>query len=137
MSGARTVGEHLVAVHTTLRGQLAELRARVADGQSPPLELREFCLTWCASLHAHHTGEDAVAFPMLRERHPELAPVLDRLRRDHVVVEELQERLRRTLDEPGPGTLAVVDTLTGLLEAHFAEEEARLMDALDGLPLPS
>ncbi|WP_347813416.1 hemerythrin domain-containing protein [Actinomadura sp. KC216] len=70
-------GDQLVRVHGWLRAELARLSDDVdayLDGGAPPRTLEAHCLTFCAALERHHTGEDDDAFPALAERHPNWRP---------------------------------------------------------------
>lgn len=70
----------------------------------------------------------------LADRHPELAPVLDRLRDEHERIAALTEELRRVVGERHPDPARVlpeVVRLTEELEAHLTYEEERLIPILD------
>ena len=125
---AAAIGDELVRIHDGLRRQLAEVRAGARGGT---VELREHCLAFCGALHGHHTNEDS-AFPRIENRFPELAPVLDRLRQEHVVVAGHIRALRELL-EAGGDIGADLDRLTQELETHFAYEEDLLVPALNKL----
>lgn len=147
--------DKLLEVHTWLRAQLrhvtaeaeAYVRARAelpAGADAPPLplglQIRQHCLAFCDSLHTHHTSEDQGVFPVLAEKHPDLAPALERLRTEHRTV----DRVRRELE----GLLADVATadpdrfraelarMTRELEDHLAYEEEVLIPPLSALPVP-
>lgn len=139
-------GDELVRTHDRLRADLNALRAEVsayaalaAGGARPVpslgLQLRVNCLAFCEAVHLHHTHEDGEGFPFLRDRAPHLAPVLDRLGREHVVVARILDELRACLAD-----VAAIDParlrretyrLTADLEAHLAYEEAQLVDTLN------
>lgn len=128
-------GAQLRAIHDQLRADLAELRARLADGRPGgplPPSLLEHCIAFCGSVLGHHDRESA-AFPELERRFPELGPGLRRIRAEHVVVAHLVTQLRELLDgEPDRARLrSGVDRLAAELEAHFDYEEAQLVPALD------
>ncbi|WP_049577789.1 nitroreductase/quinone reductase family protein [Streptomyces sp. SBT349] len=141
---ARLVGEQLRRHHADLRGQLAALRAEIdqALAGAPATggtggaagaaeELRRHCLRFCYGLQLHHTRENG-AFTAFERRFPELAPALDRLRAEHLVVEEALTRFAALLggEGTGPATLrAELDRLVTGLEEHFAYEEAQLIPA--------
>lgn len=137
-------GNQLIEVHLWLREELAALREDVdayLDGGARPRELRAHCLTFCSALNRHHTGEDDGAFPELAERFPELAPVLDELRRDHRLVEDSFQRLEALLGGLGRKTDPVevrseLDSLAALMETHFVYEEKRIVSALNTLNMP-
>lgn len=152
---ARGLGDFLVEAHDWLRAELTGLRRQVDDliaGGDEPLragrpdlgrQMRSHCLEFCAALEQHHTGEDRGGFPMLARRFPPLAPVLDRLAGEHVVVAGLQRRLRDLVEtyEPGrtdlPRLRAELDVLAERLEDHFRYEERTVVSALNTMgPAP-
>ncbi|MEW1847480.1 hemerythrin domain-containing protein [Nonomuraea angiospora] len=137
-------GHQLIDVHLWLREQLDALREDVEAhlaGGALPRDLRTHCLTFCSALERHHTGEDGDAFPALARSFPELRPVLEELRRDHLLVEDSLRRLQELLDGLGRGHDPVrvrgeLDTLAALMETHFVYEEKRIVAALDALDAP-
>ncbi|PRH80500.1 nitroreductase family deazaflavin-dependent oxidoreductase [Streptomyces solincola] len=153
------LGDELVEVHDWLRGELKDLRRRIDDvvegragdvaaaadtGDGGVLaRLRSHCLDFCHALHIHHAGEDIGAFPVLRDRFPALAPVLDRFAEEHKTVVELQNRIKALVEEFAPDRddpvrlRAEVEDLASRLEAHFDEEERQLVTALNAMgPAP-
>ncbi|WP_157249764.1 hemerythrin domain-containing protein [Nonomuraea typhae] len=128
-------GTQLIEAHQWLREELARLREDLGAG-GRPADLRAHCLAFCSALTRHHTGEDAVAFPALAERHPELRPVLAQLEEDHQLVADILRRIS-ALDGSDPkAALAELDGLTAIMESHFAFEERKIVAALDALDLP-
>ncbi|WP_300007957.1 nitroreductase/quinone reductase family protein [Pseudonocardia sp.] len=95
-------------------------------------QLRMNCLTLCAGLRNHHGGEDAAIFPFLDRTRPDLAPVLERLRREHEEIAVLTARLAEVLAEGGAEVAVQVDLLVDDLERHLAYEEEELIPVLDG-----
>ncbi|MFC4563018.1 hemerythrin domain-containing protein [Nocardiopsis mangrovi] len=151
----RALGAELARIHDGLRGELAAVRTEVdallsgqapgtAAGRAPDLllRLRTHCLTFCASMHHHHSRESDT-FPILEARFPDLAPALERLRDEHVAVAAIVAGLEETVtglragDDPGP-VRAELERLSAELEAHFAYEEEQISPALDSplLTLP-
>jgi deazaflavin-dependent oxidoreductase (nitroreductase family) len=133
-------------IHAGLRRKLDDVRAAVdayLDGepltlQAPPADLRNHCLSFCESLHAHHSREDSV-FPRLAADFPDLKPSLQRLQREHETVATLNTALRETLDrlstspsraEAGELRDQVI-RLTADLETHYLYEELHLGAGLD------
>jgi deazaflavin-dependent oxidoreductase (nitroreductase family) len=135
-SNAGSPGEMLRAVHDAFRRELSLIRAEVAgSGAVLGAQLRVNCLSLCAGLHGHHVREDQGMFPGLEYAFPQLGPVIERLRAEHVTVAVLVERLRSVVQDPGLGRevlIAEVDVLTGELERHLDYEERELIPALDG-----
>ncbi|MFH0519176.1 nitroreductase/quinone reductase family protein [Streptomyces sp. M41] len=133
---ASSMGEAIKVVHDAFRRELALIREEMAKGSGTTLgaQLRVNCLTFCAGLHNHHTGEGLGMFPVLADRHPELRPTLDRLSEEHERIAELIEDLRGvvTAEDTDPATArAEVERLTTALEAHLTYEEEQLVPILD------
>ncbi len=122
----------LIQVHQALRERLASLRP---DATAVPGDLLSHCLSFCAAIHTHHTGEDHELFPALTAAHPELTPVIGKLEEDHVLVAGILGQLRDLLaSRPEPAALQrELDGLTAILESHFSFEERRIAAALDAL----
>ncbi|MFF4354231.1 nitroreductase/quinone reductase family protein [Streptomyces sp. NPDC001530] len=134
---AGSMAEGLKVVHDAFRRELTLIRKEfTATGTSRlGAQLRVNCLTLCQGLHNHHTGEELGIFPLLADRHPELAPALDRLRQEHERIAELLEELRRVVaedpqDADAGRVLSQVERLTTELEAHLTYEEEQLMPLL-------
>ncbi|MEW2357973.1 nitroreductase/quinone reductase family protein [Spirillospora sp. NPDC029432] len=143
------IGDELVRIHETLRRDLASLREEAeaylgggaATARRPDLaeQLRARCLGFCDVLGEHHGNEETRGFPLLERHYPELAPVLDRLRREHTAVTGMKNELAALFAGIGtadPGRVrAELDRVTAGLEAHYAYEEAELVTALNALRL--
>jgi iron-sulfur cluster repair protein YtfE (RIC family) len=139
------LSEQLIHVHHALRERLTSLRQEAAGDTGVlaaeaalPDDLLSHCLSFCAAIRAHHSGEDDELLPALRAAAPELAPVIDKLIEDHNLVAGILRRIRelltRSLPPSGPGALVrELDGLTAILESHFSYEERRLAKALDSL----
>ena len=149
-------GAHLVEVHDGLRAELGRLRdivEQVVAGEEQAhrarnaineLTMRQnnwtlgaYCAQYCRFVTGHHTLEDRSVFPHLRRSEPALAPVLDRLEAEHVVIHDVLEQLDEALVglvSGASGTaelLRVVDLLSRTLLEHLASEEDDLVPALD------
>jgi deazaflavin-dependent oxidoreductase (nitroreductase family) len=141
----RAMAAELVRAHGELRRELAALRRDIAEFvaggaaapgvERPPLELGEqlsrHCLIFCGALRTHHTREDG-AFPDVEAGSPHLAPVIDRLRREHEMVAQALTDLQKLLAGPaGADELRTeLERLASELEEHFDYEERRLLPAL-------
>jgi deazaflavin-dependent oxidoreductase (nitroreductase family) len=141
---AWALGDELVKIHDDLRARLAGLREDVDafyDGsrEVPDLagQLREHCVSVCDVLGEHHDNEEGRAFPRLEAQFPGLAPVIGRLRREHVAVTEARRALQAMLDDPGARdpehVRAELDRVTAELDAHFAYEEEQLGTILNAV----
>lgn len=123
-------------IHDAFRRELALIRKEIAEsGPGLGAQLRVNCLTVCAGLHHHHhTGEDTMMFPSLAEHHPELAPTLDRLHREHQKIATLLDDLQKIISTDDTDPLLVlteVERLTDELENHLTYEEEQLIPILD------
>jgi hypothetical protein len=151
----RQVGQHLVDVHDMLRRELAELRkliAQVRDGALDAGEARSalnemamrqndwtlgaFCARYCRVVAQHHGLEDDAIFPHLAHSDARLAPVIERLTGEHLVIHDAIEEVDRALvhhinhrDDFEP-LQAVVDLLTDTLLSHLSYEEHELVEPL-------
>ncbi|WP_017573912.1 hemerythrin domain-containing protein [Nocardiopsis halotolerans] len=133
------LGDQLVKVHDMLRGELASLRRDLAEGGGSsgtpaPLDqqLRKKCLSFCEFLHGHHTAEDERMLPGLARSHPGLAPVLERLTREHSVISKALDRIQELVESGDPvGVRDDVERLAAEVEAHLDYEERQIVEALN------
>ena len=151
----QAAGRHLVDVHDHLRGELTQLRDlvdQVATGRGDPgaasshiasMALRQndwtlgvYCAQYCRVVTGHHSLEDASVFPHLRSGDPRLAPVIDRLEQEHLVISEVLERVDAALVQlvnGADGLDAVrdaLDLLSDTLLSHLSYEERELIEPL-------
>lgn len=157
----RAVGQHLVDVHDGLRAELVQLRGLIEQVAAGALDagsarshiaemtlrqndwtLGAYCASYCRIVTTHHTIEDQSMLPHLRSADPRLAPVVDRLQEEHLVIHDLLERVDRALvglvSEPVGGLAglrAAVDLLTDGLLSHLSYEERELVEPLARLGL--
>ncbi|WP_309244429.1 hemerythrin domain-containing protein [Micromonospora parastrephiae] len=133
------VGNQMIEIHLWLGAELARLRESLgdADDAGRSRDLRAHCLSFCAALGRHHTGEDDGAFRLLADQVPELRPVITNLITDHQVVAGILHRVEELLaadtSMPTDQVRAELDGLAALLESHFRYEEKRLVAALNAL----
>jgi deazaflavin-dependent oxidoreductase (nitroreductase family) len=134
-SNAASWGAALKRIHDAFRREFALIRKEIAEsGPGLGTQLRVNCLTVCEGLHYHHTVEDTGMFQFLDDRHPELAPTLDRLRKEHQKIGALLDDLQEVISADGADPLLVlseVERLTDELESHLAYEEEQLIPILD------
>ncbi len=154
-ASGRAVGQHLVDVHDHLRqelGQVRDLVRQVRDGSRTAGQARSalnemtmrqnnwtlgaYCAAYCGLVTQHHGLEDQAIFPHLRRSDPGLAPVIDRLGQEHVIIHDVIEDVDRALVRlvREPGSLSeleeAVDRLTDTLHSHLAYEEDQLVGPL-------
>ena len=136
MHDAEPLYSELLVIHGMLRGGLAQVREladRTAAGaddteivadvealarDSALWRLRSNCLYQCRFVHGHHSLEDVMLFPAVREAAPDIAREVDRLEADHRVIAE--------------HLLAVEDAAAGLTDG-LPGDRRRLVDALRAL----
>ena len=154
-------GDHLVAIHDHLRQELAQVRdlvEQVERGQVDvgaarsminTMTLRQnswtlgtYCESYCRVVTTHHTIEDVNMFPRLVRADPALAPVVERLEREHhdvaAVLEDVDRSLVAMVSDAGAGVEGVrraVDTLADVLLAHLDYEESQLVGPLNTLAI--
>jgi hypothetical protein len=151
----RRVAKQLIEVHDILRGELSDLRAilrqvrdeaiRAGDARAAlhEMALRQndwtlgaFCASYCGVVAQHHGVEDAVVFPHLADREPQLKPVIDRLTEEHLVIHDAIQEVDRALvqhmtrPENHDAIQAAIDYLTDALLSHLAYEEQELLEPL-------
>jgi alkanesulfonate monooxygenase SsuD/methylene tetrahydromethanopterin reductase-like flavin-dependent oxidoreductase (luciferase family) len=156
----RRAGQHLVAIHDHLRGELSQLVGvvdQVAAGRADPaaarglinqLTMRQnywtlgaFCASYCRVLTTHHTIEDEHMFVELGQAQESLAPVLARLGREHEVIAGvltgLDEALVATVADPArlDEVRDRVELLADQLLSHLAYEEEELVEPLGRLDI--
>ena len=158
----QAVPQHLVDIHDHLRSELGQVRdvvdqvrrgvlnAGAARSVINTMAMRQnnwtlgaYCESYCRVVTGHHTLEDRSIFVHLRRAEPELAPVLDRLQREHHVIADVLEQLDealvslvgtdsygRTGAEAFEEIQRALDLLTDTLLSHLAYEERELLHPL-------
>lgn len=158
-AGGQALARDLIAVHNHLRSELSQVRdmiGQVAAGTLDPgaarseiakLTMRQnqwtvgaYCESYCRLVGMHHTLEDQSLFPGLRSADARLAPVVDRLHAEHLVIAGVLERVDAALvtlvTSPATGMSdlrSAVDLLTDTLLSHLSYEEGELVEPLGRL----
>lgn len=145
----------LLQVHDQLRHELAEIQrlaAQVGRGRLEAATARSmlnrmavrqnfwtfgaFCAQYCRVVTVHHTIEDRMMFPALREEDERLSAVIGRLSEEHeiiaAVVQRLDQALVAMLTEPNGAehVAGVAAELSDALLSHLAYEENELLGPL-------
>lgn len=126
--------------HTRLRAALEATRTALEQESAAPDAARElalFCIGFCTALDGHHVSEDRALFPALREEHPELGDVIDKLMQDHSMLAHLLGGLRAAVDS-GESADAIerhLDGIGAIMESHFRFEEREILMPLRALHL--
>ncbi|WBQ07837.1 LLM class flavin-dependent oxidoreductase [Kribbella sp. CA-293567] len=148
-------GGHLIQVHDHLRAELDQIRdlvEQVAAGSIGVGQARShintmtmrqnnwtlgtYCESYCRLVTTHHSIEDASLFPRLRRSDPALAPVVDRLQEEHLVIHDVLEGIDKALVAlvDGSATIDTLRTAVDLLEdtllSHLSYEERELVEPL-------
>lgn len=137
---ADSFGGALKLIHDAFRRELSAVRKEIAESGRPSLgaQLRVNCMTVCHGLHFHHTGEDNGIFPAVANQRPDLAPVLERLDREHKEIAVLIDQLQAAVSGERTDSqvvLAEVERLIDDLERHLTYEEEQLIPALDAITM--
>jgi hypothetical protein len=127
----------MLGAHAAFRRDLVHLARAAAFADLPdPARRTAVQVGWEVfkrQLHLHHTAEDAVVWPALRNRlgHSEHAmSVLDAMEAEHKQIDPLLAAVDEAFGDPRPRGLAdVTDALATSLTGHLSHEER------DGLPL--
>jgi hemerythrin-like domain-containing protein len=126
-------------VHQALRRDLARARVALARTPPPPGPQREAVarhLQWMMRfLHQHHAGEDAGLYPMVRERNPAAAGLLDAMDAEHEAIGPGITALEHAAADYSQGdstarrdrVLAGIKTLEASLLPHLRREEEEMM----------
>jgi hemerythrin-like domain-containing protein len=137
MDAARLIAwdQELRSAHSRLRAALAATREALSEGEDAPQatsELVLYCIGFCTALDGHHGAEDRMLFPALREEHPELGGIIDKLMQDHSMLAHLLASLR-TAAERGDDAASIgrhLDGIAAIMESHFRFEEREILEPL-------
>ncbi|PRA81899.1 hemerythrin domain-containing protein [Microbacterium sp. MYb66] len=127
--------QELRSAHSRLRAALAATHEALSEGEDAPQatsELVLYCIGFCTALDGHHGAEDRMLFPALREEHPELGGIIDKLMQDHSMLAHLLASLR-TAAERGDDAASIgrhLDGIAAIMESHFRFEEREILEPL-------
>jgi hypothetical protein len=136
---AHGIAEDLLMIHTAQRNYIArvsEFAAKIASGESGGSYTVDDFLAYAQGFytlfHVHHSTEENVLFPILKERGQ--AKLVEELRHQHRELEELalaaEEKLKGLKDSPAnPEAFSAfaeaTQAMRDKLEEHFGNEECR------------
>ncbi|WP_072690941.1 hemerythrin domain-containing protein [Rhodococcus marinonascens] len=130
-------GNDLRVIHDGFRRELALVRREVASaGPRLAAQLKINCLTMCGGLTHHHTMEGIQMLPIVAEKHPELAAVVERLSQEHEAMAALLDELKQLLEDENVDPTKIlpkVERITRDVEAHLDYEEDQLIPVLNAL----
>jgi hemerythrin-like domain-containing protein len=130
------------ALAAMLRSLSMLLKQSRRDGQMPPFEVLRAMIFYIDEFpeRLHHTKESELLFPLVRQRAPELAPVLERLERDHAAGERAIRDLEHQLlafevmgESRRDGFEAAAERYIAAYLAHMASEEHEILPAAQRL----
>ncbi|WP_017935715.1 hemerythrin domain-containing protein [Nocardioides sp. Iso805N] len=128
----------MVLIHRVLRrelGQLSRLFRSAANDRARSKVVGAHAREMLDFLHTHHTGEDELLFPLLRERAPLDPELMDRMDAQHAQVDHAVAAIGAELPAWTAGADAaasermadLVEAMMPTLIAHLAEEEHKLL----------
>ena len=126
------------ALAAMLRSLSLLLQQSRREGRPPPFDVLRAMLFYIDEFpeRLHHTKESELLFPKVRARAPELAPVLEKLERDHVAGERAIRELEHLLlafevmGEPRRQAFeAAAERYIASYLEHMAREEADIIPA--------
>jgi hypothetical protein len=129
-------------VHDALRRDLERAVTALSTAPFPRGEQRvaigEHVAWMMGFLHAHHAGEDAGLWPLVRERDPSLVPLLDAMEADHARIAPALEACETAAGSYRTGTddatrvalLGALQVLGDVLLPHLRREEDEVMPAV-------
>jgi len=124
--------------HAVLRENLADPERIILTAGPDPSRVEPVGAYYGAVLdflHLHHTAEDVVLWPRLRERVPDRKELLDRMESQHTAIGAATIAAQAALDDyrssPTPVNartlVSAINTLNKVMEAHLSEEERSIL----------
>jgi hemerythrin-like domain-containing protein len=112
LSDAARMRDELIAVHTVMRrgtDLVVTALSRLASGSTGDVTAQIATARWLVEfIHHHHTSEDELFWPVLREIFPDRVAVLDALTEEHHALDDALAALSEAIDDFAAGR-----TLTG------------------------
>jgi hypothetical protein len=136
-SGSGVDTHEMVLIHRVLRrefGQLPRLFRGAAGDRARSKVIGAHAREILSFLHTHHTGEDELLFPLLRERAALNPDLMDRMDAQHAQVDDAVTAIDAELpawtasaDAAGERMAARIDAMMPTLIEHLAEEEQEIL----------
>jgi hemerythrin-like domain-containing protein len=137
-SGPSVDTHEMVLIHRVIRrefGQLPRLFRSAANNPARSKIIGAHAREMVRFLHTHHTGEDELLFPLLRERAALDPELMDRMDAQHAQVDDAVAAISAELPAwttsadaaAGERMAACIDTTMPTLIEHLAEEEQKLL----------
>jgi len=131
--GSASMATMLMLSHHAFRRDIARFltaaaQIKAGDASRADAVQNEWTSSLRAGLHGHHHIEDTAMFPDIKAKHPELAPVIEKLTAQHHHIDPLLEQGDAAFaDLAHPEAAEAVCTeLKALLDEHLAFEEAQI-----------
>jgi hemerythrin-like domain-containing protein len=135
---ARVDTRDMLLIHRVIRreiGLLPALVRRTSGDVDRATTLAAHAVEMLDFLHHHHTGEDELMWPLLRDRVRLEAALIDRMEEQHTHIAEAIDDVRRLLASWSASADAAVgdriatrlEEAARLLDEHLAEEETRVL----------
>ncbi|WP_328866004.1 hemerythrin domain-containing protein [Streptomyces sp. NBC_00304] len=137
-SGPGVDTHEMVLIHRVLRrefGQLPRLFRAAAGDRARSTVIGAHAREMLTFLHTHHTGEDELIFPLLRERAALDPELMDRMDAQHAQVDDAVTAVDAELPTwtasadaaAGERMATRIDTMMPVLIEHLAEEEQEIL----------
>lgn len=135
--------QDMVVIHNVFRRNFAALPTAVRavpDGDTErAARVVAFVDEMTVALHHHHSGEDELMWPRLLDRVPTDRALVLRMEEQHERIGELVARVESQArefaavasPESGAHLAETLTALTGALDEHLAEEEARILPLVE------
>lgn len=134
--------DDMLAIHATLRRELSRIPQLVARAGELDSDDREAVIShWSMvsrCLTAHHSGEDEILWPLLRQRRPEARELVDTLEAEHERLHDLVGRADEIIGswdteaEETEECARITAELAETLRSHSACEESELLPLIPG-----
>jgi iron-sulfur cluster repair protein YtfE (RIC family) len=142
-SGAGVDTHEMVLIHRVLRrefGQLPRLFRAAAGDRARSKVIGAHAREMLTFLHTHHTGEDELLFPLLRERAALDPELMDRMDAQHTQVDDAVTAIDAELPAwtatadaaAGERMAARIDAMMPTLIEHLAQEEQEILPIVSG-----
>jgi iron-sulfur cluster repair protein YtfE (RIC family) len=118
----------MYAVHDAFHRDLRCLTAAVEAARTADPAVRAGWATFKNQLHVHHTAEDTLLWPPLRQKvtRPDETAVLDAMEAEHARIDPLLSQVDASLAASGP-----VGALAQTLAAHMKHEEDQALPLVE------
>jgi hemerythrin-like domain-containing protein len=137
-SGPGVDTHEMVLIHRVIRrefGRLPRLLRSAADDRARSKVIGAHAREMLDFLHTHHTGEDELLFPLLRERAALDPELMDRMDAQHAQVNDAVTAVRAELPTwtasadaaAGQRIATLIDAAMPTLIDHLAQEERELL----------